>query len=149
MNLQQPGHGHPAGRARAFARAGGVGLGSLLIVDDEIGNIEPLELILQENGYQVFTAANGRDAVSCIKEVAPQLVILDFMMPVMNGAELGHWLRATHASRNILIVMSSGTSEATVRENFSDYDAFLRKPYGVDELLGVVRRLLDASAGRK
>lgn len=158
MNSQPSGHGRPAGRGRplspaglrgAFAQAGGGLAGTLLIVDDEIGNIEPLEVVLQENGYRVFTAANGQDAVERIKETAPELVILDFMMPVMNGAELGHWLRATQTSRNIPIVMSSGTSEAIVRRDFSDYDAFLRKPYKVDELLSVIHRLLAGSAARR
>ncbi len=135
-----------AGGHRAIAPAGETLMHTLLIVDDESSNSEPLEALLQENGYRVFTAVNGQDGLDRMDEVAPELVILDFMMPVMNGGELGRRLRANQATRRIPILMNSGTSEATVRADFSGYDAFLRKPFKIDELLSMVRDLLAASA---
>lgn len=149
MNQQQPQHPRPSGTARSFALAGAHTGGTLLIVDDEASNIEPLEALLTENGYRVFTAVNGQDGLERLNEVVPELVILDFMMPVMNGAELGRRLRANQATRTIPILMNSGTSEAIVRQDFAGYDAFLRKPYKIAELLSVVRDLLAASAKRK
>ncbi|WP_293394873.1 response regulator [Nevskia sp.] len=124
-------------------------IGTVLIVDDEASNSEPLEAILTDSGYRVYTAANGLDGLERMDLVTPELVILDFMMPLMNGAEMGRRLRANPATQNIPIVMNSGTSEDMVRQNFTGYDAFLRKPYKIDELLSVVRNLLESSADKR
>lgn len=124
-------------------------LGTVLIVDDEVCNTEPLEAILSNSGYQVYIAANGVDGLERMDQVMPELVILDFMMPLMNGAEMGRRLRANQATWDIPIVMISGTSEDMVRQNFTGYDSFLRKPYQIGELLGVVSNLLKSSAYRR
>lgn len=117
---------------------------TVLIVDDEPSCSESLQLILLAQGYQVFVAGNGVDGLNSVETLAPELVILDFMMPLMNGAEVGRRLRGNLATRHIPIIISSGTSEDTVRQDFPGYDVFLRKPNNVDELLSAVRRLLES-----
>ena len=64
------------------------------------------------------------------------------MMPVMNGAEVGEALKASPDTRDIKIIMNSSLPEDAVRQHFEKYDAFLRKPYNVDEALGLIARLL-------
>jgi CheY-like chemotaxis protein len=118
-------------------------LKTILVVDDELSNAEVLGLILEEEGYRVFTAANGRHGLERIPELRPDLVVLDFMMPVMDGAEMGKRLRADPATRHIRILMNSSLEEDTVREFFSGYDAFLRKPYDVDAALQTIARLVS------
>lgn len=115
---------------------------TILIVDDELGNAEALALLLADEGYRTHCAHNGREGLACVAADRPDLVLLDFMMPVMNGDEMAKALRASEATRTIKIVMNSSLNEAGVREYFSDYDAFLRKPFGLDELLRIVARLL-------
>ena len=115
---------------------------TILVVDDELSNAEVLSLILEEEGYRVFCASNGRHGLERVAEVKPQLVVLDFMMPVMNGAEMGRALRGSDATRGIRILMNSSLAEEAVREHFSDYDHFLRKPYSIDAALAVIARLL-------
>jgi len=167
MNYQHSHHEYSAENKRPFSHSGSHSgsrtgedssaagtsddefLGTVLIVDDEASNSEPLEAILTGSGYRVYTAANGLDGLERMDLVTPELVILDFMMPLMNGAEMGRRLRANPATQNIPIVMNSGTSEDTVRQNFTGYDAFLRKPYNVAELLRVVHYLLESSADRR
>ncbi|WP_295686858.1 response regulator [uncultured Nevskia sp.] len=170
MSQQQTHHEHSAENTRPYSHSGAQSrsypgsqtgennmlepscdkfVGTVLIVDDDPFNSEPLEAILSENGYRVYTAANGVDGLERMDEVMPELVILDFMMPLMNGAEMGRRLRANQATQNIPIVMNSGTSEDMVRQNFTGYDAFLRKPYRIDELLSVVSNLLKTSADRR
>jgi CheY-like chemotaxis protein len=117
-------------------------LKTILIVDDELGNAEVLSLILEDEGYRVFCAANGRDGLDRVREVRPDLVVLDFMMPVMNGAEMGHALRANPATAHIKIVMNSSLPEASVAQRFALFDAFLRKPYSIDAALDTIRGLL-------
>ncbi len=115
---------------------------TILIVDDELGNAEVLSLILEDEGYRVFCAANGRDGLDRVREVNPDLVVLDFMMPVMNGAEMGEALRALPTGGDVKILMNSSLPEASVSERFPAYDAFLRKPYSIDLALKVIEQLL-------
>jgi CheY-like chemotaxis protein len=115
---------------------------TILVVDDELANAEVLSLILEDEGYRVFCAANGRDGLERVAEVRPDLVVLDFMMPIMNGAEMGKALRAAPATQAIRIVMNSSLAEDVVREQFSNYDRFLRKPYNIDVALAVIGQLL-------
>jgi len=115
---------------------------TILVVDDELANAEVLSLILEDEGYRVGVAANGRVGLERVAELQPDLVILDFMMPIMNGSEMGHALRENPATRHIRIVMNSSLPEASVRAHFSQYDCFLRKPYGIDVALVAIARLL-------
>ncbi|MED5618407.1 response regulator [Ideonella sp. BN130291] len=115
---------------------------TILVVDDELANAEVLSLILEEEGYRVFCASNGRQGLERVAEVRPQLVVLDFMMPIMNGADMGRALRESDATRGIRILMNSSLTESAVREHFTGYDHFLRKPYNVDVALEVIARLL-------
>ena len=115
---------------------------TILVVDDELANADLLCLLLEEEGYRAHSAVNGRQGLERLVEVRPQLVILDYMMPIMDGAEMGRAMRASEATRGIRILMNSSLPEEAVRKQFSDYDAFLRKPYGIDDALRVIARLL-------
>jgi len=122
---------------------------TILVVDDEFGNAEVLGLILEEEGYRVFCAANGRDGLERAKDVLPDLIVVDFMMPIMNGAEMGRLVRESPRLSQAKILLHSGLSEAVVREQFDGYDAFLRKPYNVDMALRLIGELLSDEPGAK
>lgn len=115
---------------------------TILVVDDELANTEVLTLILSEEGYRTFSAANGREGLERARELLPDLVVLDYMMPLVDGGEMARELRADPALRGIRILMNSSLSEDAVRERSCDYDAFIRKPYGVREMLRVITDLL-------
>ena len=114
----------------------------ILIVNDTQEILGLLCELLEEEGYRVFTAVNGRHGLERLHELRPDLVVLDFMMPVMDGAEMGRRMRADEATRGIRILMNSSLEEDTVREYFAGYDAFLRKPFNVDLALQTIARLL-------
>jgi CheY-like chemotaxis protein len=116
----------------------------ILVVDDELANAEVLALILEDEGYEAHCAVNGRQGLERVAEVQPHLVVLDYMMPIMNGAAMGLALRESPAMRHIKILMNSSLPEASVRQQFSGYDAFLRKPYDADVALATISRLLAA-----
>jgi CheY-like chemotaxis protein len=118
---------------------------NLLVVEDEFGSAEILQLILEVEGYRVVLAANGVEALQRTNETSFDLVLADFMMPMMNGAQLGRALRESPSTARVPIVMMSAAEEAEVRRHFSEYDAFLPKPYRIDELL----RLLAETLSRK
>ena len=115
---------------------------TILVVDDELGSAEVLSLILEEEGYRAFCAVNGRQALIQARDVVPDLVIVDFMMPLMNGAEFSRELRSDAQFTDTRIILNSGLPEAAIREQFDGYDAFLRKPFKVEALLELVQRFI-------
>ncbi len=118
----------------------------VLVVEDEYGNAKILQLLLEAEGYRVALAANGKIALERLAGELPALILSDFMMPAMNGAELGHAVRKEAALCDIPFVFVSATSEEVVDQAFSDYDGFLPKPFEIDSLLSLVERLI--STGR-
>lgn len=115
---------------------------TILVVDDELASAEALSLILEEEGYRTLCAADGEQGLAKARDVRPHLVIVDFMMPVMNGADMARALREAPATAAIKIVMNSSLPEEAVRPHFAKYDAFLRKPYSIDVALHLIDTLL-------
>ena len=115
---------------------------TILIVDDELANAEVLSLILEEEGYRVHCAPNGRHVLEKTQEIRPDLIVLDFMMPIMDGAEMGKAVRKLPLGAQVRILMNSSLPEAAVRERFDGYDAFMRKPFNIDAALELIARLL-------
>ena len=105
---------------------------TILIVDDELANAEVLASILSDEGYRVVCAANGRQGLD----------LLDVMMPVMNGVQMGEALRKDPAYMHIKLLMSTSLRESTLREQFTAYDAFLRKPFSADAVLRTIQQLI-------
>jgi CheY-like chemotaxis protein len=115
---------------------------TILVVDDELGSAEVLNLILEEEGYRAFCAVNGQLALVQARDVVPDLVIVDYMMPLMNGAEFSRALRADPQFAHTRIILNSGLPEAAIRDQFESYDAFLRKPFKVGKLLELVQKFI-------
>ncbi len=115
---------------------------TILVVDDELGSAEVLSLILEEEGYRTFCAVNGQLALAQARDVVPDLVVVDYMMPLMNGAEFTRALQADRQFDHTRIIVNSGLPEVAIRDQFDRYDAFLRKPFKVEALLALVRQFL-------
>lgn len=113
----------------------------VLLVEDEYGNAEILRMLLEAEGFRVSVASNGKDALELMAGEKPSVILSDFMMPHMTGGELGQAVRANPVLEDIPIIILSGTHEVVVRESFTDYDAFVEKPYTADGLLLLVRHL--------
>lgn len=114
----------------------------ILLVDDEISGAQVLGMILAEQGYLVTVVGDGRQALARLEEAAPDLLVTDFMMPFMNGADLVRVVRAHAAHARLPVLVISGAPEAALRAYKLDYQAFLRKPFGFDAFVDTVRRLL-------
>lgn len=116
----------------------------VLVVEDEFGNAEVTQLLLEAEGYRVAVASNGKQALEIMASgEKPALILSDFMMPIMNGGELGQLIRQDEVLERIPFVFMSGTSEDTVRRSFQGYDAFLAKPIELDSLLRVIGSLIE------
>jgi CheY-like chemotaxis protein len=114
---------------------------TILVVDDEFGIVEVLVLALEDEGYRVLAAADGERGLERLAEQRPDLVLLDVMMPLMDGPAMADALRRRYGNEIPLVVMSS-VSEESVRERIDGYAAFLRKPFRVRAVLEVVARVI-------
>lgn len=116
----------------------------VLLVDDEISGAQVLGMILAEQGYVVTVVGDGRQALARLDEAAPDVLVTDFMMPFMNGADLVRAVRALPAYARLPVLVISGAPEAALRAYDLGYQAFLRKPFGFDAFVEAVRRLVPA-----
>ena len=116
---------------------------TVLIVDDEFGVAEVLQSILEDEGYRVVTAINGKQGLTRLAEATPDLVMLDFMMPIMDGAKMLAAMRKDPAFRNTPVIMMSSLDEASVRDAATAYTAFLRKPFRAAFVVELVGKLLE------
>ncbi|MBD2771684.1 response regulator [Iningainema tapete] len=108
----------------------------ILVVDDFPDNVFLLKSALEEEGYDVDTATNGNLALTKIEASPPDLVLLDVMMPGMNGYEVTQRIRQNDKLPFIPIVLVSACEEAGVEEGFSvGANDFVRKPINFDHLL--------------
>jgi len=112
-------------------------------VDDELAVLEVLEFVLADLGYSVVTAPNGRDALVRVQEAKPELMVLDFMMPIMDGAAVLKALAANPDYSSIPVIVTSALPEETVKEHCKGYSLFLRKPYKIEPLLNAITTLLS------
>lgn len=119
---------------------------SILVVDDEAVTVDVLTAVLADAGLRVIGAANGREALAKLERAEPDLVLLDYMMPVLDGSETLKAIRQLDGSSKVPIVMMSGIPESMVKRKSRGYDAFLRKPFSLDELMSAVNRLLQRNA---
>ncbi len=117
---------------------------TLLIVDDESQNRKLLEVLLRHEGYLTLGAANGEEALALIAQRAPDLILLDIMMPGMDGYQVASNLKANPATSNIPIIMLTAEIDRSARLIGLNVGAeeFLTKPFDAAELQLRVRNLL-------
>jgi CheY-like chemotaxis protein len=122
--------------------SGGVAVKTLLVVDDEFSLLQVMDAILTDSGFRVIAAINGRVALEQLANAKPDLVLLDYMMPVLDGPSVLRAMAAAAAWRDIPVVMMSSLPEAAVAEQCHGYAAFLRKPFSAAKVIETIRRIL-------
>jgi two-component system phosphate regulon response regulator PhoB len=116
----------------------------ILIVEDEEALATLLEYNLSKESFEVAVAADGEEAMLKIDEEAPDLVILDWMLPKVSGIEVCRRLRAKAETRNMPIIMLTARSEEAdrIRGLETGADDYLTKPFSTNELIARVRAVL-------
>jgi DNA-binding response OmpR family regulator len=116
----------------------------VLIVDDEVNIVTALEFLLQKSGYEVMAAQNGDEALKQVESFAPDLVLLDVMMPRISGYEVCRRMRERADWKHIKIIMLSAKGrEAEVSKGVSlGADLYVTKPFSNNELVGKIGELL-------
>jgi CheY-like chemotaxis protein len=120
----------------------------ILVAEDEPGLLEAMELLLDLEGFAVIPATNGNEALDRMLQNGCDLLITDFMMPVMDGAELVGRIRADPAYREMPIILTSAVLPPDT-EIVDDVDAFLCKPFTLTRVLQVIELLLEKSRLKK
>jgi DNA-binding response OmpR family regulator len=116
----------------------------ILVVDDEVDILSMIKLRLKASGFEVITAENGTDGLRLAKELHPDLIVLDIMLPGIDGYQVCRLLKFDHNYKDIPIVMLTARSQEEDRlwgkKTGADY--YLTKPFEFNDLLNKVNELL-------
>jgi CheY-like chemotaxis protein len=118
-------------------------MATILVAEDDQLTRLLLQQSLELDGHTVTTVSNGREALEFALEQRPQIIVLDLMMPGINGGELIQQLRQELDSEHLKILVVTGTAEPQKIEGVSEADVVMQKPLPIDELLETIRRLLE------
>ena len=118
---------------------------SALVIDDDKLLLRLVELNLAKLGIKVMQADNGRDAIRLALEEKPDLILLDIMMPQMDGFEVIRQLKAIKETSSIPVVMLTAKSNPEDRERCQELGAvgYITKPFRLEELRGLVQKILQ------
>jgi DNA-binding response OmpR family regulator len=116
----------------------------ILIADDEPNIVVSLEFLMKREGFEVVTATDGEAALAALASTPPDLVLLDIMLPRMNGFEVCQRIRANPAWRDVKVLMLSAKGRDTeVAKGLAlGADAYVTKPFSTKDLVAQVRQLL-------
>ena len=126
----------------------------ILTVDDEYQAREIIATMLEENGYASLRAKNGKEALKIIKEEAPDLIVLDVLMPEKSGIKLYRELKTSETLKKIPVVICSGIARRTFlrthtapskrgQEKITEPEGYMEKPVRPDALAKIIKKLLD------
>ncbi len=121
----------------------------LLLVEDDVFSAETLKYALEAKGHEVKMATNGRDALSIVRKESPQLIVLDIMMPKMDGYHFCRLIKFDSRFKHIpVIFVSSKIQEADKKLGFAcGGDEYVTKPYDINNLVNLVDRYLESIQG--
>jgi two-component system, OmpR family, response regulator len=114
----------------------------ILVVDDEPNILDVISMALRFEGFEVDTAAKGRDALAGVREFRPHLMLLDIMLPDMEGFEVARRLGADRAGLPIVFLTARDTTEDKVRGLTMGGDDYVTKPFSLEELVARIRAIL-------
>jgi DNA-binding response OmpR family regulator len=120
----------------------------ILIVDDEPNIVVPLEFLMKREGYDVAVAVDGQAALEALERGAPDLVILDVMLPRMSGFEVCRKIRADprFGALRILMLTAKGRDSEVEKGLGLGADAYVTKPFSTRDLVAKVRALLGGGS---
>ncbi|MCB9422645.1 MAG: response regulator [Ardenticatenaceae bacterium] len=121
-------------------------LRKVVCIEDELEMIELVKLILDRNKFEVTGAVGGQEGLDKIGEIKPDLVLLDLMMPEMDGWEVYQKMKASEAMRDIPVIVVTAKAQSIDRVlglHIARVDDYITKPFGPQELLDSVERVIS------
>lgn len=122
---------------------------TVVCIEDELEMIELVKLILGRHNFQVIGAVGGQQGLDKIEEVKPDLVLLDLMMPEMDGWEVYQKMKASEKMRDIPVIVVTAKAQSIDRVlglHIARVDDYITKPFGPQELLESVERVLNSKS---
>ncbi|MBI2461008.1 MAG: response regulator [Candidatus Rokubacteria bacterium] len=116
---------------------------TILVVDDEEAIRRLLTESLTRAGYRVAAAGSGREALALVEQEPPDLIILDLVMPEMDGIEALRRIRERGVTAKVLILTAYGTAQQIREARALGVREFIGKPFDLDRLVGIVRQELE------
>lgn len=118
----------------------------ILIVDDEPHMLRVTEFSLRRGGYQLIIGRNGREAIELADREQPALIVMDVLMPELDGLGALRLLKQSPKTANIPVIMLTARGHVMTRQDAEDSGAslFLTKPFSPNQLLTEAKRLIDA-----
>ncbi|MEJ2095588.1 MAG: response regulator [Deltaproteobacteria bacterium] len=119
---------------------------TILIVDDEPNIVIPLQFLMEQNGYEALVASNGEEALEIIAKEMPDLVLLDIMLPGIDGYEVCEMVRLKSEWRHIRIVFltAKGREVDIAKGMVLGADEYITKPFSNKQILSCVQKLLKS-----
>jgi two-component system, OmpR family, response regulator len=121
----------------------------VLVVDDEPSIVDVISMALRHHGFAVETAGSGKEALDLVRRRHPNVMVLDVMLPDMEGFEVARRLSAEHAEVPILFLSARDATEDKVRGLTTGGDDYVTKPFSLEELIARLRNILRRSGFAK
>ncbi|MCD1295915.1 two-component system response regulator [Methanocella sp. CWC-04] len=121
----------------------------IMVVDDEPDVVDLVKLVLESDGFEVVTAYSGKECLEKIEKEMPDLVLLDIMMPQMDGWEVFRRIKANEKTTNIPVAMLTAKTQSIdkmIGLHVVKVDDYITKPFGRSELLERVKKILKDKA---
>ncbi len=117
----------------------------ILVVDDEPNIVQTLQDRLEMNEYEVFTAGNGREGLKRFEDERPHVILLDVIMPIMDGHEMLEVLRKQPGGQDVSVIMLTARSQTQdiARANACGIDDYIVKPFDLSELLEKIESVVE------
>jgi DNA-binding response OmpR family regulator len=118
---------------------------TVLLVDDEEEMTRLLKIELEQEGYEIFVAHDGLEGFQRIRECSPDVIILDIMMPGMDGYEMLKILKADDATKDIpVVILTAKTQEVDIQKgNALGATLYITKPFDSDELISRINAVIE------
>jgi two-component system response regulator VicR len=118
----------------------------IVYVEDELEMIDLVKLILSRKGYEVIGAAGGREGLDTIREVVPDLVLLDLMMPDIEGWDVYQQIRADETTKHIPVIVVTAKAQnidKVLGLHIAKVNDYISKPFSPQDLVASVERVLN------
>ncbi len=113
----------------------------ILIIDDEYDSVMLLQMRLESHGFEVYTAYDGLSGIDAALSIKPDVIMLDLMMPIMDGYETAEKLRETPETAKIPIFVFTAAQKSKVRDVPELFQHFIPKPFDFDEIIRKINEI--------
>ena len=122
---------------------------TIVCIEDEPGVIELIRLILERRGLKVVGAGSGAEGLEAVRQVRPSLVLLDLMMPGMDGWEVYRRMKADATMKTIPVIIVTAKAEGideVLAKHIAKVDDYIKKPFSLQELLQAIEKVLNRAS---